>query len=134
MCLHGRILAASACRSATCVAPRPSFFFQKKAKERLQVSLCTKMSYFPSFGHEGTAAAAGEAATEAAADTVRATLDPADGGREALHVAARKCVARGDVVAWGPVKAWLGRLPCLLSARACTVWGCADLFLISPMW
>ena len=50
----------------------------------MHLTLC-----FP--GHAGTAAAAGEAATEAAADTVRATLDPADGGREALHVAARKC-------------------------------------------
>lgn len=39
----------------------------------------------------GTAAAAGEAAAEAAADTVRATLDPAGGGREALHMAARRC-------------------------------------------
>ena len=39
----------------------------------------------------GTAAAAGEAAAEAAADTVRATMDPAGGGREALHMAARRC-------------------------------------------
>ena len=72
-----------------------------------------KKSRCASFGHVGTAAAAGEAATEAAADTVRATLDPADGGREALHVAARKCVYRGGLgVAWGPVKGSTRLLPC----------------------
>ena len=56
-----------------------------------QVNPCIKKPHSASYGYAGTAAAAGEAATEAAADTVRATLDPADGGREALHVAARKC-------------------------------------------
>lgn len=57
-----------------------------------QINPCAQVIHSVLPGHAGTAAAAGEAATEAAADTVRATLDPADGGREALHVAARKCV------------------------------------------
>lgn len=33
---------------------------------------------------------------------MRATLDPADGGRKALHVAARKCVGRGSGGCLGP--------------------------------
>lgn len=52
---------------------------------------------------------------------MRATLDPADGGRKALHVAARKCVGRGSGGCLGPVKGLTQLLPCPLHATACAL-------------
>ena len=77
-------------RAIAPIAPSEELLKQCRARAREQVLVvlgCVEQALCLT----GTAAAAGEAAAEAAADTVRATMDPAAGGREALHMAARRC-------------------------------------------